>query len=50
MGTGFEMKLLRIVPVGTQVMEALLTKVKDARPCAAHDEVLTNKQGNSWTP
>jgi hypothetical protein len=46
MGTGFEMKLLRIVPVGTQVMAALLTKVKDARPCAAQDGAMTNKQVN----
>jgi hypothetical protein len=50
MGTGFEMKLLRIVPVGTQVMAALLTKVKNASPGAAQDEVMTNKQVNSWTP
>jgi hypothetical protein len=46
MGTGFEMKLLRIVPVGTQVMAALLTKVKNASPGAAQDGAMTNKQVN----
>jgi hypothetical protein len=45
-----ELELRRIVPAGAPVMAALLTKVKDARPCAAQDEVMTNKQVNSWTP
>jgi hypothetical protein len=46
MGTGFEMKLLRIVPAGAPVMAALLTKVKNASPGAAQDGAMTNKQVN----
>jgi hypothetical protein len=44
MAEGSEVKLRRIVPVGTPVPATLLTKVKVARLGAAQDETLTNKQ------
>jgi hypothetical protein len=44
MEAGSEVKLRRIVPVGTPVAATLLTKVKVARLGAAQDEGLINKQ------